>query len=125
MNFQVYFIIVGVGIVAILLFDAIGAIVSRKLDINYTQLSLISIFLYMLIGYFAALYLDTMAAVTITGLVGLLDTLVGWRIVKKLGANLGGEEEQALLEMTEPPVYMVIGVVIMSMGTGWLGALFA
>ena len=119
-----YFIILAASLAAVLGFDALGAILSRKININYGNLSMISLLLYLLIGFVSATYINTTAAITIAGLVGLVDTVVGWQIAKKLNANVTEEQQIDLLETAEPPVFMVVSVVLMSMGTGWLGALF-
>lgn len=119
-----YFILLVASIGSVLLFDALGAVLSRKINVSYGGLSIISLFLYLTIGYFAALYINRTAAMTIAGLVGLVDTIVGWRIAKKLNANISEAEQLTLLDTDEPPMSMVFSVVLMSMGTGWLGALF-
>jgi hypothetical protein len=77
-----------IGFIAIAVFDAIGAILSRKLNFNYAILTIGSIIIYASIAVFAAKYSGTVIGVIVSSLMGLFDAIVGLKISEKLKANV-------------------------------------
>ena len=125
---QSYFIILLVGIIIVLLSDAITSIASRKFNINYKILSVFSILLQLLITGYAALTIGTVAAITIGGLISLIDAVLGYQITLKLKPNLGEEEKEALdlfAEDGKPKVQFVLVLVVTGLFVGWIGSLLA
>ena len=70
-----YLIILGVSLIGVLLFDVLAALISKTFNVKYTYVSFFSLFLYLFVGYMAALHIHQIAALTIAGLVGLVDGL--------------------------------------------------
>ncbi len=121
---QVFFWIFLFGAIAVTVLDGLGAIASRKLDFSYGRLALISFFIYGVIGYVAAGMIDTMAGITLAGLVALYDAVIGFRICMALEANWGEMEEMIEetfgdepLEASEVVMSVIIGMVIGGIGT--------
>lgn len=125
---QSYFIILLVGTIIVLLSDAITSIVSRKFKINFKILSVFSIFLQLIITGYAALKIGTVAAITIGGLISLIDAVLGYQITLKLKPNLGEEEKEALdlfAEDGKPKIQFVLILVATGLFVGWIGSLLA
>lgn len=124
---QVYFWIFFFGAIAVTILDGLGAIASRKLNFSYGRLALISFLIYGIIGFTAGGMIDTMAGITLTGLVALYDAVIGFRICMALEANWGELEEiveesfgDNPLEAAEVVMSVIVGMVI-----GGIGTLFA
>ena len=71
------------------LLEAITAIASRKLNFNYSYLSLIAFLAYGLVAYFVAKRTDRKTGIVYAALVGLFDATVGWWVSMLLKANTG------------------------------------
>ena len=119
-----YLIILGVSLIGVLLFDVLAALISKTFNVKYTYVSFFSLFLYLFVGYMAALHIHQIAALTIAGLVGLVDGLVGWKITQKIHPHMPEEAAEVLDDVEVLPVEVVIVGVLFSMGTGWIGSLF-
>ncbi len=122
-----YSIILGASLLGILLFDVLAALISRMFQVKYAYISFFSLFLYLFIGYMAALHIHQIAALTIAGLVGLVDGLVGWKITQKIYPHISEQTAELLDDDDIPvlPIEVVLVGVLFSMGTGWIGSLFA
>lgn len=121
---QIFFWIFLFGAIAVTVLDGLGAIASRKLDFSYGRLALISFFIYGVIGFVGAGMIDTMAGITLAGLVALYDAVVGFRICMALEANWGEMEEMIEetfgdepLEASEVVMSVIIGMVVGGIGT--------
>jgi len=76
-----------VGILAVTLLDSLGAIASKQLNFNYSFLSVISFVVYVGFAFLLARQSDKKTTIILTGLLGLFDATVGWKLSKILGAN--------------------------------------
>lgn len=121
---QTFFYIFLGGAIAVTLLDGLGSIASRKLDFSYGYLTIISFLIYGIIGYVGASLMDTMAGITLTGLVALYDAVVGYRICMALEANWGEMEEMIEenfgdkpMEQAEVLMSVIIGLVVGGIGT--------
>jgi len=121
---QTFFWIFLFGTIAVTILDGLGAIASRRFNFSYGRLALFSFFIYGVIGYVAAGMIDTMAGITLTGLVALYDAVIGFRICLALEANWGEMQEiidenfgENPLEATEVVMSVVIGMVVGGIGT--------
>ena len=124
---QIFFWILLFGVIAVTILDGLGSIASRKLDFSYGRLALFSFIIYGIIGYVGSGMVDTMAGITLTGLVALYDAVIGFRICIALDANWGELQEMVEenfgdkpLEVSEVLMSVIIGMVI-----GGIGTLFA
>ena len=124
---QIFFWIFLFGVIAVTILDGLGSIASRKLNFSYGHLVVFSFFIYGSIGYAGAAMIDTMAGVTLTGLVALYDAVIGFRICMALDANWGELEEMVEesfgddhLEASEVLTNVIVGLVV-----GGIGTLFA
>lgn len=124
---QIFFWIFLFGVIAVTILDGLGSIASRKLNFSYGYFAVVSFFVYGSIGYAGAAIIDTMAGVTLTGLVALYDAVIGFRICMALDANWGELEEMVEesfgddhLEASEVLTNVIVGLVV-----GGIGTLFA
>ncbi|AUC75344.1 hypothetical protein [Olleya sp. Bg11-27] len=76
------------GFLAVSIFDAIGAILSRVLKFNYALLTFGSILIYGLVAYYTAESSVAVTGILSSGVVGVFDGTVGLLISKKLNANI-------------------------------------
>ncbi|MGK0364097.1 MAG: hypothetical protein ACI85O_001151 [Saprospiraceae bacterium] len=123
---QIFFLIFLFGVIAVTILDGLGAIASRRLSFSYGRLALFSFIIYGAIGYIGAGMIDTMAGITLTGLVALFDAIVGFRICIALGANWGELQEMVEENFGEDPLETseVLMSVIIGMVVGGIGTLF-
>ena len=78
-----------VGILAVTILDSFGAIASRQLNFNYSLLSVVSFIVYVGFAFFLARQADKKTTIILTGLLGLFDATIGWKLSEMLGANTG------------------------------------
>ena len=124
---QIFFWIFLFGTIAVTILDGLGSIASRKLDFSYGRLALFSFIIYGIIGYVGAGMIDTMAGITLTGLVALYDAVIGFRICIALDANWGELQEMVEESFGDKPLEVseVLMSVIIGMVVGGIGTLFA
>ena len=124
---QTFFWIFLFGAIAVTILDGLGAIASRRFDFSYGRLALFSFFIYGVIGYIGAGMIDTMAGITLTGLVALYDAVIGFQICMALDANWGELEEMVEESFGDKPLEVaeVLMSVIIGMVIGGIGTLFA
>lgn len=106
-----------VGILAVTLLDSLGAIASRQLNFNYSLLSIVSFIVYVGFAFFLASQTDKKTTIIITGLLGLFDGTIGWKISELLGANTGENE----IEITT--TILITTVILMTTFSCLLGLL--
>lgn len=121
---QQFFIILIIGIVLLAILNSSAAIASRKFNFRYSRLTMISFLIYIGTSYYAALSLGRMAGVSISGLLGLFDATVGWRIAYNLKPNWDGIEKEFPIE-ADLPLLMVIIMVIFALIIGAIGTTIA
>jgi hypothetical protein len=124
---QIFFWIFLFGTIAVTILDGLGSIASRKFDFSYGRLALFSFIIYGIIGYVGASMIDTMAGITLTGLVALYDAVIGFRICMALDANWGELQEMVDESFGDKPLEIseVLMSVIIGMVVGGIGTLFA
>jgi len=121
---QTFFWILLFGVISVTILDGLGAIASRRMGFSYGRLALFSFVIYGAIGYTGASLIDTMAGITLAGLVALYDAVIGFRISIALDANWGEMREmveetfgEKPLEVSEVMMSIIIGMVIGGIGT--------
>ncbi len=106
-----------VGILAVTFLDSLGAIASRQLNFNYSLLSIVSFIVYVSFAFFLARQTDKKTTIILTGLLGLFDATIGWKISELLGANTGENE----IEITT--TILITTVILMTVFSCLLGLL--
>ncbi len=81
------------ALAAISILDSLGAIASRLLNFRFTSLTILSLTIYVLIGYFISPVSGLSIALLAGLVVGFYDGIVGWNLCKLCKANFGVEEE--------------------------------
>ncbi len=106
----------------------LGAIISRKSDINFSYLSIFSLIFYLGLGYTGAVMVSPVAGITLTGLVGLYEAIFGFKLMLKYKANLDNYMEDLKPMMDDKNNIhpgIVSAMVCAYLFLGWLGTLLA
>ncbi len=74
-----------IGSACVLTIDSLGALIAKKFSFKYAYLTLLSFLTYVLLGYYVGKNHTPEHAAIVCGLVGLLDSTVGWRISWLIG----------------------------------------
>jgi|GEM_PF-657443 len=82
------------AILAVTFVDTIGAFASRRLQFNYTYLSVLSLAIYALLGYFGAGATSNKMVLLASVVVGAYDGTVGFKLSKICKANFGIFEKE-------------------------------
>ena len=106
-----------VGILAVTLLDSFGAIASKQLNFNYSFLLVFSFVVYVGFAFLHARQSDKKTTIILTGLLGLFDATVGWKLSEILGANTGKNN----IEITT--TIMIITAIFMTLFASLLGLL--
>jgi hypothetical protein len=106
-----------IGIVAITLLDCLGAIASRQMRFNYSYLSVITFIIYVAVAYVIAKRTDRKTTIIATGLLGLFDATIGWKLSMLLNANTGS----MAVEIT--PTVLITTATFMTLFAALLGLL--
>lgn len=85
--------LVGGGILGVTLIDTVGAVASRRLQFNYGYLTLLSLAVYFLIGYYGAGIAANKTVLLASLIVGSYDATIGFKLSKLCKPNLGSFEE--------------------------------
>jgi hypothetical protein len=96
MNNTNVLIYLAIGISLITLISTAGAIASRKLNFKYTYLAIISLVIYITIGYFISKEHGLKVCLVVNGLLGLFDGTAGLKLSILLKANTGISTEESL-----------------------------
>jgi len=75
-----FLLIIIIGSLIVILFDTLASFASRKHQLNYSKFSIVSFTIYTLIGFFAVKHISLAQAVAATGIVGFVDSTIGWYI---------------------------------------------
>ncbi len=73
------------GIVCVLLIDTLGSIAAKKLSFDYKKLSVLSLLVYITIGYYSGKETGPVVTGIVCTLVGLVDSTIGWKISWVIG----------------------------------------
>lgn len=103
--------LIAFAILAVTLIDTVGAFASRRLQFNYTYLSVLSLAVYALLGYFGAGMTSNKMVLLTSVIVGSYDATVGFKLSKICRANFGTFEKE-----TEKVtyVYVLIAMIIIA-----------
>ena len=125
---QSYFMILLLGGISVLLFDAIGSIASRKFNFSFKNLSVLSLLIQLSFTIYAGLAIGSVAAITIGGLLALIDAIIGYQVISRFQPLLSDEEKEALDIFTEdgkPKVQFVLFLVLAGLFVGFIGSVIA
>lgn len=75
-----FMLIVIIGSLVVILFDTLASFASRQYELNYGKFSIVSFSIYSLVGFFAVKSISLVQAIAATGIVGLVDSTIGWYI---------------------------------------------
>ena len=115
-----------VGIFAVTLIDSLGAITSRQLNFNYSLLSIISFIVYVGFAFFLARQVDKKTTIILTGLLGLFDATIGWKLSELLGANTGGyKAEITSIILISTAIFITVFASFLGLLGWWLSQKFS
>lgn len=110
-----------VGILAVTLLDSLGAIASRQLSFNYSLLSIVSFVVYVGFAFFLARQSDKKTTIILTGLLGLFDATIGWKLSELLGANTGENKiEITTTILITTAIFMTLFASLLGLLGWWL-----
>lgn len=106
------------GIACIAILNSFGAILSRKLNFNFSRLVVLSFTVYITVAYFVSAESGKIPALLSAAALGVFDATAGWKISKACNANFG-----IYKEMTEKISIhtRVLGTVLFSLLLGFIG----
>lgn len=76
------------GLIAVSLIASVGAIASRRLNFNYGWLTILSLMIYFMIGYYGGGIVQGRMVLIASLVVGTYDATVGWNLSKMFKANV-------------------------------------
>jgi len=106
------------GITAIAILNSAGALLSRKLNFNFSRLSIFSFSIYIAIAYFVSIESGKNPALISAVAIGIFDATAGWEISKACRANFGMYKE--MIENISIHT-RVFGTVLFSVLLGFIG----
>ena len=105
-----------VGLIVITLISSCGAILSRKLSFKYAYFGVISGILYCVLGFLISQKIDLTTALITNGLLGLIDSTLGFFLSIRFQANNGYSKEQSLKMINlKTSIGMVFFTIILSL----------
>lgn len=107
------------GLILVTLLDSLGSIASRELNFKYSNLSTISTIFYLLIAILITKKTDKKTGVIFTGLLGLFDATIGWKISMLLKPNIGNLKADVNLTVW---IIMAILMTVFASIIGLIGA---
>jgi hypothetical protein len=87
-------LLIAFAILAVTLIDTVGAFASRRLQFNYTYLSVLTLTVYWMIGYYGAGIASNKMVLLASVVVGAYDATVGFKLSKICKANFGIFEKE-------------------------------
>lgn len=124
----IYITILITGIVIASLIIILGAMASRLYGIKFFYWSVLSFALYLGLSFWGTREISPMAGITIVGLVGLYEAIVGLRLMGMFRANveqLSKEEEDILAQNSPPSPTLTLTIVLIYLCIGWVGTVLA
>jgi hypothetical protein len=122
-----YFLILVIGLSLTTTLIILGSIASRKFNFSFSYLSFFSLIIYLGLGLAGAQLITTIAGVTLAGLNGLFEAMVGLKLIMKFDAKIEDithEVGDIVDEKFNPHPGLAIVMVLVYMFIGWLGTLF-
>lgn len=99
-------IIIFIGCLVVALFDAIGSILSRRLNFKYSWFVIGSILIYGFVAIYAIKYENLIIGVLTSAIVGVFDSTIGLIISKKLNANISDKDTE-YMKITPKMIFSV------------------
>jgi len=122
-----YFLILAIGLGLTTILIILGSMASRKFNFSFSYLSFFSLIIYLGLGFAGAQLMTTIAGVTLAGLNGLFEAMVGLKLIIKFDAKIEDithEIGDIVDENFNPHPGLAIMMVFVYMFIGWLGTLF-
>ena len=114
------------GILAVTLLDSLGAIASRQLSFNYSLLSVVSFIVYIGFAFLLTRQADKKTTIILTGLLGLFDATIGWKLSELLGANTGENNiEITTTILITTAIFMTLFASLLGLLGWWLSKKFS
>ena len=117
MSYTIKVLITGLVVVT---FDVIASLVSRTFQIEYVYFVLISLILYILIGFWGAFHRSFVYGMLLGAIAGLADSTLGWFASRMIGPYIPPKVPPANLSLIVTTVLMV---TILSLACGSVGSL--
>ena len=112
--------ILQLGMLMIFLWDSLGAVASRMLEFDYTNIGAGTILIYLAAGFITARKKSVKKAVKYTAIMGLFESTVCWVIVIMLEPNTVGKSYQPYSVVLW--IFVVIAVICTTALIGLIGA---
>lgn len=110
------------GLITIILIDTLGAYASRRFHFNYGYLALLSIIVYIFIGYFLSQKFNLTIALLVNLALAFFDATIGWKLSLKLKPPTGLDKQQ--LKTLTPSVNLSV-MLVFSFVLTFIGYLLA
>lgn len=111
----IYFLL---GLAVIIFISTIGAVGSRKLDFKYSYLGVISVLLYIGLGFLISKQEGILHVLIINGILGLLDSTLGYNLSISFKANNGYAKQESLKMIG---LKTSIGMILFTVALGLVG----
>jgi hypothetical protein len=98
------------GCIAITLSDALGSIISKQFNFNYTYLFLLSFSIYTIWGFYGTRIINLKNGVLVAVFTGLFDSTIGWKISMLLHANTGNIKNAPTTQVWLVTIVFVTGL---------------
>ena len=106
-----------IGVLAVVVFDALGSLASRHFGFPYQNLMVGSFLIYGIVGFAAAKTNGLMYGVLAAGLTGLVDATIGWYISWIIGPGRPPAEMTLIDKITTVAFVTVSGAIIGFIGS--------
>lgn len=123
-----FFALLGLGLFINITLITLGALLSKRFDFNFSTLGVFSLCFYLALSCAGTKMIDATAGITLVGLIGLFESIIGIRIIVALGGkldDLDAEIIEILNEQKNPPPIVVVVMVLAYMFIGWIGTFLA
>ena len=124
----IYITILVTGIAIASLIIILGAVTSRLYGVKFFYWSLLSVAIYLGLSFWGTREISPIAGITIVGLVGLYEAIVGLRLVWMFRAKIDqfSEDDDEVLAQNYPPSpTLTLTIVLIYLCIGWVGTVLA
>ena len=112
-------VVILVGAAAVLAFDTIGSLASRRFRFPYTKLTLGSFAIYFVVGVVAATSGSVTSAALTGAIVGLVESTVGWAISWRIGPGRPADSPLTASRIVGTvALVMILGALFGGLGSG-------
>lgn len=114
------------GILAVTLLDSLGAIASKQLSFNYSLFSIVSFIVYIGFAFLLKRQADKKTTIILTGLLGLFDATIGWKLSELLRANTAENNiEITTTILITTAIFMTLFASLLGLLGWWLSKKFS